>query len=115
MLIIFASSPYGTSKAREGLDISLAFSSFIDGIKVLFIGEGILNLKIGQNPNLILQRDHSKTFRLFDLCEINDVYVIKSDLDRYGLLESDLSLKVKVISIQEAFQIVSNSNKNLVF
>ena len=85
-VIVFQSPPHGKSSGREGQDLVLAMSSFFDGMSVVFARDGITQLLLEQQPAVILQRNYSKTFKLFNMYDINNVYVGTKLLSRAELV-----------------------------
>ena len=69
----------------KGLDALLAATAFCDEeeIGVFFIDDGVLNLLDGQNPELLLQKDFIRTFKLLDLYDIEQRFVCADSLDQY--------------------------------
>ena len=81
-----------TRISREGLDALLAATAFCDEeeIGVFFIDDGVLNLLDGQNPELLLQKDFIRTFKLLDLYDIEQRFVCADSLDQYNLQTEQL-------------------------
>lgn len=50
MLVICRSSPYGSSRVREGIDLAMAFAAFDQEVAFLFLGEGVFALHAAQEP-----------------------------------------------------------------
>lgn len=94
---IFSSSPHGRASGREGLDAVLATSNFTEDLALFFIGDGVMQLIEGQNPDLILCRDYISTFKMLSLCGVEKIYVCKTSLLERGLREVALIIKAKII------------------
>ncbi|MDU5840182.1 MAG: sulfurtransferase complex subunit TusC [Haemophilus parainfluenzae] len=77
LAFLFRTAPHGNAISREGLDALLAATAFCDEeeIGVFFIDDGVLNLLDGQNPELLLQKDFIRTFKLLDLYDIEQRFV----------------------------------------
>ncbi|GJJ81070.1 protein TusC [Pasteurella canis] len=86
---VFRSAPHGSSASREGLDALLAATAFCneEDIAVFFIDDGVLNLLIQQQPELILQKDFVSGLKLLDLYDIKQRYVCADSLTQFGLSE----------------------------
>ncbi|MGF1685363.1 sulfurtransferase complex subunit TusC [Photobacterium japonica] len=93
---VFGSAPHGRASGREGLDAVLATSAYTDEIAVFFHGDGVLQLLKGQQPDAILSRDYSATFKMLDLYDIEMIYVCRASLAARGLTESALLIDVTV-------------------
>ena len=87
LAFLFRTAPHGNAISREGLDALLAATAFCDEeeIGVFFIDDGVLNLLDGQNPELLLQKDFIRTFKLLDLYDIEQRFVCADSLDQYNL------------------------------
>lgn len=96
--ILFTQPPFGTATSREGLDALLAASAFCeeDEILICFINDGVFNLVHNQQSELILQKNHTATFKLIELYELSECFICEDslknrDLDPDKLIISELS------------------------
>lgn len=96
---LFRTAPHGNAISREGLDALLAATAFCDEeeIGVFFIDDGVLNLLDGQNPELLLQKDFIRTFKLLDLYDIEQRFVCADSLDQYNLNTEQLIISAEKI------------------
>lgn len=85
---VFTSAPHGTSAGREGLDALLATSALSEDIGVFFIGDGVLQILPGQQPDKILSRDYIATFRVLPLYDIEQCYLCAESARVRGLTEN---------------------------
>jgi len=85
---VFKSAPHGTSAGREGLDALLATSALSEDIGVFFIGDGVLQILPGQQPDKILSRDYIATFRVLPLYDIEQCYLCAESARVRGLPEN---------------------------
>ena len=99
LAFLFRTAPYGNAISREGLDALLAATAFCDEeeIGVFFIDDGVLNLLDGQNPELLLQKDFIRTFKLLDLYDIEQRFVCADSLDQYNLQAEQLIISAEKI------------------
>lgn len=72
---------------QEGLDALLATSALTEDIGVFFIGDGVLQLLAGQQPQAILARDYIATFKVLPLYDIETFWVCAASLKSRGLDE----------------------------
>lgn len=114
-VIVFQSPPHGKSSGREGQDLVLAMSSFFDGMSVVFARDGITQLLLEQQPAVILQRNYSKTFKLFNMYDINNVYVVEEDLKELGLKTEDLIIGTKLLFRAELVYLLHGADIKLVY
>ena len=99
LAFLFRTAPHGNAISREGLDALLAATAFCDeeDIGVFFIDDGVLNLLDGQNPELLLQKDFIRTFKLLDLYDIEQRFVCADSLDQYNLQAEQLIISAEKI------------------
>ena len=99
LAFLFRTAPHGNAISREGLDALLAATAFCDEeeIGVFFVDDGVLNLLDGQNPELLLQKDFIRTFKLLDLYDIEQRFVCADSLDQYNLQIEQLIISAEKI------------------
>lgn len=90
LLYIFRSTPYGSLRAREGIDALLAASVFDLPIKVLFAGDGIFQLTKNQSPSAT--RSIEKTLKALAIYDINDIYIHRTAMESRNLNTASLSI-----------------------
>ncbi|RLM25114.1 sulfurtransferase TusC [Brenneria alni] len=96
---VFTHSPHGSASGREGLDALLAMSALTDEIGVFFIGDGVLQLLPGQQPEKILMRNYIVTFGVLPLYDIEHCYVCETSLQQRGIdFETDWVLDVELLA-----------------
>jgi len=95
---VFRSAPHGTSAGREGLDALLATSALSDDPGVFFIGDGVLQLLPGQQPEQVLARNHIATFRVLPLYDIESCFLCATSARERGLpQDSDWVIDVEML------------------
>ena len=99
LAFLFRTAPHGNAISREGLDALLAATAFCDEeeIGVFFIDDGVLNLLDEQNPEVLLQKDFIRTFKLLDLYDIEQRFVCADSLDQYNLNTEQLIISAEKI------------------
>ncbi|TGZ99772.1 sulfurtransferase complex subunit TusC [Rodentibacter pneumotropicus] len=114
---LFRSAPHGTSSAREGLDALLAATAFCDedDIGAFFIDDGVLNLLNGQQPERLLQKDFIRTFKLLDLYNIEQRFICRDSLEKFGIVEDNLIVSAKKIDRTLLFAKLNQAEKLLTF
>ena len=102
---------------REGLDALLAATAFCDEeeIGVFFVDDGVLNLLDGQNPELLLQKDFIRTFKLLDLYDIEQRFVCTDSLDQYNLNTEQLIISAEKIDRTSLINKLSQAEKVFTF
>ena len=117
LAFLFRTAPHGNAISREGLDALLAATAFCDEeeIGVFFIDDGVLNLLDGQNPELLLQKDFIRTFKLLDLYDIEQRFVCADPLDQYNLQIEQLIISAEKIDRTSLFNKLSQAEKVFTF
>ncbi|WP_413736759.1 sulfurtransferase complex subunit TusC [Sodalis sp. RH21] len=85
---VFTHGPHGGAAAREGLDALLATSALTDRVGVFFIGDGVLLLLPGQQPQNILARNFIPTFGVLPIYDIDRYYLCAESLAERGLADA---------------------------
>ena len=117
LAFLFRTAPHGNAISREGLDALLAATAFCDEeeISVFFIDDGVLNLLDGQNPELLLQKDFIRTFKLLDLYDIEQRFVFADSLDQYHLQTEQLIISAEKIDRTSLINKLSQAEKVFTF
>ena len=117
LAFLFRTAPHGNAVSREGLDALLAATAFCDeeDIGVFFIDDGALNLLDGQNPELLLQKDFIRTFKLLDLYDIEQRFVCADSLDQYNLQIEQLIISAEKIDRTSLINKLSQAEKVFTF
>jgi tRNA 2-thiouridine synthesizing protein C len=112
---LFRSAPHGRSSGREGVDALLAASAYCEDISVIFIGDGVFQLLLGQDPSAILSKDYAPMLKLFDLYDIEQVFVCSDSLAQRGLAQADLVIEVQTLSCEQVKEKLQQAGKLLSF
>ena len=117
LAFLFRTAPHGNAVSREGLDALLAATAFCDEeeIGVFFVDDGVLNLLDGQNPELLLQKDFIRTFKLLDLYDIEQCFVCADSLDQYNLNTEQLIISAEKIDRTSLINKLSQAEKVFTF
>lgn len=114
---IFRTPPFGSSSSREGLDALLAATAFCqeEEIAVFFLEDGVFNLLANQQPELILQKDFIRTFKLLELYEIEQCYICQQSLEQRHLTEQSLVIAAEKIDRTLMMEKLQQAEKILTF
>ncbi len=108
-------APYGTSYGNVCLDAVLTTSAFEQDIVLVFMDDGVYQLKKNQDPDCISAKNLSKGFGALSLYDIENIYVEQESLAARGLRIHDLVIEVKAISAPQLGSIIENSDVVLNF
>ena len=91
-------APYGTSYALEAIDAVLIGSAFDQDISLLFIDDGIYQLKKEQDTADLEIKNHSPAYSAFEMYDVEKFYVSAEAMAARGLKKRDLLVDVEVLS-----------------
>jgi len=103
-------APYGTIFALECLEVVLISAAFEQDVSLIFLDDGVFQLKKNQDTTGIGMKNFSNTYRALDDYEVEKIYVEKESLDARGLTEDDLIIPVEVLSSEEMREIVAQQD-----
>ena len=83
-------APYGTVYALESLEVVLIGAAFEQDVSLAFIGDGVYQLKKGQDTQGIGMKNFSPTYAALGDYDVNKIYVEKESLEERGLSLDDL-------------------------
>jgi tRNA 2-thiouridine synthesizing protein C len=92
ILIVSRHSPYGSSLAREALDVLLATSTYDQDLSVLFMDDGVFQLLKDQQSYLIEQKSFSAMLAVLPLYGIDNIFIHAESLDKRKIKISDLAI-----------------------
>jgi tRNA 2-thiouridine synthesizing protein C len=96
-LFLMRHAPYLTSHVQEALDQLLTTAAFDQAVSVLFLDDGVFQLKRDQNAGTLGGRDTAAVLRALSLYDIEQLFVERESLLDRGLTEIDLDLPVNLI------------------
>lgn len=89
--------PHGTVYALESLETVLIGAAFDQDVSMLFIDDGVYQLKKEQAPEGIEIKNFSKTYRALEMYDVEKLFVERESLEERGLSVDDLLVDVEVI------------------
>jgi tRNA 2-thiouridine synthesizing protein C len=90
-------APYGTVYALESLEVVLIGAAFDQDVSMVFLDDGIFEIKKGQDTAEIGMKNFSPTYRALEMYDVEKLYVSKESLAERGLTEDDLLVDVEVM------------------
>ncbi|MGK3142388.1 sulfurtransferase complex subunit TusC [Pantoea sp. C2G6] len=113
---VFTQAPHGSSAGREGLDAVLATGALSDDIGLFFIGDGVLQLNLHQQPDAINSRHYAATFGVLALYDIEQCYLCRTSLLARGLSpDADRLLAVTLLDAPELRQTLAGYDRIVTF
>ncbi|MFA6311176.1 MAG: sulfurtransferase complex subunit TusC [Sterolibacterium sp.] len=108
-------APYGTIYALESLEVVLISAAFDQDVSLVFLDDGVYQLKKGQQTKGIETKNFSPTYRALDGYDIEKLYVEQESLEARGLTEDDLLVDVTVLSRSEMGELMDQQDVVLSF
>ena len=103
-------APYGTIYALESLEMVLVAAAFDQDVTMVFLDDGVYQLKKDQDTGAIGMKNFSRTYGALDDYDVEKIYVEKESLEARGLTEDDLVIPVQVIDAQSLREIMANQD-----
>tara|TARA_B100000949_G_scaffold192760_1_gene176808 strand:- start:70 stop:453 length:384 start_codon:yes stop_codon:yes gene_type:complete len=114
-LYINRRAPHGTIYAHEALETVLIGAAFEQDVTLVFLDDGVFQLKKNQDTSEIGTKNFSKTYAALEMYDVEKLYVEKKSLEQRGLTQDDLSVDVKIVSSDEIKKLISESEVILNF
>jgi tRNA 2-thiouridine synthesizing protein C len=102
--------PHGTIYALECLEVVLITAAFEQFESLVFIDDGVYQLKKDQDTTGIGTKNFSKTYRALDDYDVERIYVEKESLDARGLTADDLIIQPEILTTDELREIMAKQD-----
>jgi tRNA 2-thiouridine synthesizing protein C len=100
-MFVNRTAPYGSVYALESLEVVLITAAFDQDVSLVFVDDGVFQLKRGQQTKGIETKNFSPAYRALEGYDVEKLYVEAESLAARGLAEADLLVDVTVLSSQE--------------
>jgi len=100
-LYVNRKAPYGTIYALETLETVLIAAAFEQDVSVVFMDDGVFQLKNEQDTTGLGMKNFSPTFRALEGYDVEKLYVEKESMEARGLTADDLVVPVEVLASSE--------------
>lgn len=87
--------PHNGIELQEKLDVILTTAAFDQKVALLFLDDGVFQLKKGQQAEKTGLKDTLSIFNALELYEVNDLFIEKESLQERGLDLADFSLPLE--------------------
>lgn len=94
-------APYGTIYALEILEAVLISAAFDQDVSVVFMDDGVYQIRKGQDTADINMKNFSPTFRALEGYDVEKLYVEKESIEMRGLTPEDFVVPVEVLPAAE--------------
>ena len=100
-------APHGTIYALESLEVVLISAAFDQDISVVFMDDGVYQIKKEQDTAAVNMKNFSHTYRALEGYDVEKLYVEKESLDARGLTEDDLVVPVEVLDANALGELIN--------
>jgi len=114
-MFVNRTAPYGTVYALESLEVVLITAAFDQEVCLVFVDDGVWQLKKGQQTKGIETKNFSPTYRALEDYDVEKLYVERESLDARGLAEDDLIVAVTVLPAAELGKLMAEQDVVLSF
>ena len=90
-------APHGSVQAQEGLDALLMAVAFEQPVSVVFLDDGVYQLKRDQRPDRVGLKNFCAGFPSLAVYDVHDVYAERESLVLRGLAAEDLLMPIRVL------------------
>jgi tRNA 2-thiouridine synthesizing protein C len=108
-------APHGSVYALEALEVVLITAAFDQDVSLVFIDDGVYQLKRGMQTKGIETKNFSPTYRALEGYDIEKLYVERASLEARGLTEDDLLVDVTVLDSAEMAELMAQQDVVLSF
>ena len=108
-------APYGTIYALESLEVVLITAAFDQDVSLVFLDDGVYQLKKGQQTKGIETKNFSPAYRALEGYDIEKLYVEKESMEARGLSAEDLLVDVTVLESSEMAELMDQQDVVLSF
>jgi len=115
LLYIISKAPYSNASGQEALDAALIGASFDQSVSLLFLHDGVFQLKAEQDTETSNIKEFTKGYRALNDFGIEDVFCLDVSLAARGLRNEDMMLEVQVLDSPQVADLVTNADKVFTF
>ncbi len=103
-------APHGTIYPHEMLEMVLITAAFDQDVSVVFLDDGVYQIKKEQDTKGIGIKNFTPAFRALDDYDVEKLYVERESLEARGLTAEDLLVPVEVVSTEELREIMDQQD-----
>lgn len=114
-LYVNRKAPYGTVYALESLEVVLIGAAFEQDVSMVFIDDGVYQLKKDQSTDGVEMKNFSPTYRALEMYDVEKLYVDKASMEERGLTTDDLLVDVEVMDAAQIADLMEDQDVVLTF
>jgi len=115
LLYIITQAPYSNAAGQEALEAVLIGCAFEQEVSVLFIHDGVFQLKNNQNIGDSTLKQYTKTYRALHDLGAEKLYAFDLSLTARGILLNELMLKPEIIDQQAVSRLIAEQFRVFTF
>ena len=108
-------APHGTIYAQESLEVVLIGAAFEQDVSIVFLDDGVFQIRKDQDTSAIETKNFSKTFRALEMYDVEKLYVEQESLEARGMTVDDLNVEVEVKTSEEIGRLMEEQDVILTF
>ncbi|MDP5144564.1 sulfurtransferase complex subunit TusC [Rheinheimera baltica] len=101
LLVLLRYSPFNNAQGREALDLILALAAVDHNVSVLFSGDAVFQLLPTKDQPDFALKAYPRSFKLFELYDIDQVYVCEQSLRERGIKQNQLVTAARPVSAND--------------
>lgn len=105
--VLVTSLPLQGIAARESMDLIFALAAVDHQLSVVFSGDAVYQLVKADDSAELMVKDFRRSFKLFELYDIEQLYICTESLRQRNLDASELVLAVQQLESAELNQLLS--------
>ena len=114
-LIINRAAPYGSSAARDALDVALTTAIFEQPLSLLYMSDAVFQLLPDHKPQAIAQKNLSATMAALEMYDIDKLYASRTALEERGINPASLTLKITILDDTQIARLIADHDLVLSF
>lgn len=107
ILVLQQHSPFNSSHGREALDLILALAAVEYSVKVVFRGDAVYQLLATTEQADFKLKAYPRSFKLFSLYDVEQVYVCETSLSTRGIAAEQLAYSAKILTQDALVKLIS--------
>jgi tRNA 2-thiouridine synthesizing protein C len=108
-------APHGTIYAQESLEVVLIGAAFEQDVSIVFLDDGVYQIRKDQDTSAIGTKNFSKTFRALEMYDVEKLYVEKESMEVRGMTVDDLIVPVEMKTSEEIGRLMEEQDVILSF
>ncbi len=104
--VVVTSLPLQGIAARESLDLIFALAAVDHQLSVIFSGDAVYQLVKAEDSTTLMVKDFRRSFKLFELYDIENIYICAESLRQRQLQANALVLNLQPLESGELSQLL---------